>query len=85
MAFVKVNNNFSNINDVINTLTYCDSDESVNVEYGTKRLVHVQITVPIITVDFNNPMEAIRGLLDLMKVYNAGVESERHKKEADKT
>lgn len=30
-------------------------------------------------------MEAIRGLLDLMKVYNAGVESERQKKEADKS
>ena len=49
----------------------------VTVEYGIKFLAHTSLTVPIVTVNFDNPMEAIRGLLNLMKVYNAGVESGR--------
>ena len=75
MTLVKINKDFSNINDAINTITYCESDDHVSVEYGIKYLSYTKLTVPIVTIDFNNPMEAIRGLLDLMKVYNAGVES----------
>lgn len=77
MTLVKINTDFSNINDAINTITYCESDERITVDYGVKHLSITKLTVPIVTIDFNNPMEAIRGLLNLMKVYNAGVESER--------
>lgn len=77
MTLVKINTDFSNINDAINTITYCKSDECVTIDYGIKYLTITKLTVPIVTIDFNNPMEAIRGLLDLMKVYNAGVESVR--------
>lgn len=77
MTLVKINTDFSNINDAINTITYCESDERITVDYGVKYLSITKLTVPIVTIDFNNPMEAIRGLLNLMKVYNAGVESVR--------
>lgn len=75
MTLVKINNDFSNINDAINTITYCKSDEHVTIEYGIKYLTPTKLTAPIVTINFNNPMEAIRGLLNFMKVYNAGVES----------
>lgn len=77
MTLVKINTDFSNINDAINTITYCKSDDRVTIEYGIKYLAPTKLTAPIVTIDFNNPMEAIRGLLNYMKVYNAGVESER--------
>lgn len=77
MTLVKLNTDFGNINDCINDITYCKSDELVTVDYGIKFLAHTSLTVPILTVNFDNPMEAIRGVLNFMKVYNAGVESGR--------
>ena len=75
MAVVKINIDFSNINDVIYTIAYYESDESITIEYGIRYVLSTRLTVPSVRVDYNNPIEAIRGVLGLMKVYNAGVES----------
>jgi hypothetical protein len=75
MAVVKINTDFSNINDVIYNIAYYESGESIIIEYGIRYVLSTGLTVPSVRVEYTNPMEAIRGVLGLMKVYNAGVES----------
>ena len=67
---VKLNEDFSNLEETIISITY--SDNNIEVEYGHEWLPIAKIYVPIATFTFDTPLKTIRGIYNLKKVYMSG-------------